>query len=321
MGSYDMKTNQITLRYGSIRPINSVYIDGINKDIYTISDFGDGSEKSLIMNLDYNGMYVNKTIEINYANPLNLYVDKNHNIYGIFKTTTSNKNFSQLRVFRYADAAELYTIGVPYLPTKMLSRDSTVYLFNPYEDYFLIGSLGSSEFSKIEKDPTDRDMQYTDIFIANREYINDYFYDENGRLRNRENYYINSDGELVNADNERINKYGQRIDEKGRAINKDGEYIDKYNNIIDIQGNILKYVPDSEGYYHNSNGQYVDSDGTLLVRNDIGDWVRPEVLIEEQGGIKITGHYDEFGNFIIDADILEKYPDAYDIWQKQKIAE
>ena len=37
-------------------------------------------------------------------------------------------------------------------------------------------------------------------------------------------------------------------------------------------------------------------------------------------GIQITGHYDEYGNFIIDKDVLEKYPDAYTIWQEQKNA-
>lgn len=321
MGSYNMETNQITLRYGSIRPIDSLYIDGINKNIYTISDFGENSNKSVILNIDYDGMYVNKTLEINYANPLNIYVDKNNNIYGLFKTTTSEKNFSQLRVFRYEDNAELYTIGVPYLPTKMLARDMTLYMFNPFEDYFLMGSLGSSEFTPVQKDESDRELKYTDIFIANRTYSNDYFYDESGRLLNRENYYINSDGDLVNINNEKINKYGQRIDEKGRAINKDGQFIDRYNNVIDEYGNILKYVLHTDGYYYNSKGQYVDSDGTVLVRNEIGDWIRPETLIEEQGGLKITGHYDEFGNFIIDAEILEQYPDAYSIWQAQKYAE
>lgn len=320
MGSYDMENNRITLHYGTIRPISATYIDGINKDIYTISDFGDGSEKSLILNVDYDDMIVNKAIEIQYANPLNIFVDKDKNIYALFKTTTSEKNFSQLRIFRYGDYAELYTIGVPYLPTKVLSKDSEIYLFNPYEDYFLIGAIGSSDFSEVKKSATDENRKYTDIFLANRPYINDYYYDDDGRLVNRENFFINSDGELVDENNDRINKYGQRIDEKGRAINKAGEFIDKYNNIIDEKGNVIKYIQNKDGNYYNSKGQLVDSDGTVLVRNEIGDYVRPEVLIEEQGGIQITGHYDEYGNFIIDKDVLEKYPDAYTIWQEQKNA-
>lgn len=318
MGQYDIENNQITLHYGSIRPVTSTYMDGINKNIYTISDFGDGSEKSLILNVDYEDMNVNKAIEIQYANPLHMYVDKNNNIYALFKTTISSKNFSQLRVFRYDDYAELYTIGIPYLPTKVLSKNLDVYLFNPYEDYFLIGSIGSSDFAEIEKDPTGQERKYTDIFIANKPYINDYYYDEDGRLVNRENYYINSDGELVDENNDRVNKYGQRVDEKGRAINKNGEFIDKYNNIIDAKGNIVKYVQNKDGNYYNSKGELVDSDGVVLVRNEIGDYVRPEILIEEQGGIKITGHYDEYGNFIIDEDVLEQYPDAYSIWQEQR---
>ena len=195
-----------------------------------------------------------------------------------------------------------------------------IYLFNPYEDYFLIGAIGSSDFSEVKKSATDENRKYTDIFLANRPYINDYYYDDDGRLVNRENFFINSDGELVDENNDRINKYGQRIDEKGRAINKAGEFIDKYNNIIDEKGNVIKYIQNKDGNYYNSKGQLVDSDGTVLVRNEIGDYVRPEVLIEEQGGIQITGHYDEYGNFIIDKDVLEKYPDAYTIWQEQKNA-
>lgn len=318
MGSYNLETNQITMHYGSIRPVESLYIDGINKDIYTISDFGDGSEKSLILNIDYDDMSVNKAIEIQYGNPMFMHVDKDHNIYGLFKTTTSNKNFSQLRVFKYDNYAELYTIGVPYLPTKVLARNLDVYLFNPYEDYLLIGSLGSSDFAEIPKDPTGQGIEYTNMFLANKPYINDYFYDENGRLVNRENFFINHDGELVDENNDRINRYGQRIDEKGRAINKNGDFIDRYNNIIDADGTVIEYTQHKDGNYYNSKGQLVDSDGTVLVKNEIGDYVRPEVLIEEQGGIKITGHYDEYGNFIIDEDILDQYPDAYTIWQSQK---
>lgn len=318
MGQYDIENNQITLHYGSIRPITSMYMDGINKNIYTISDFGKNSEKSLILNVDYKNMNINKAIEIQYANPLYMYVDKNNNIYALFKTTISSKNFSQLRVFRYDDYAELYTIGIPYLPTKVLSKNLDVYLFNPYEDYFLIGSIGSSDFAEIEKDPTSQDRKYTDIFIANKPYSNDYYYNEDGRLVNRQNYFINSDGELVDENNDRINKYGQRVDEKGRAINKDGEFIDKYNNIINANGKIIKYIPDKNGEYHNTRGELVDSDGVVLVRNEIGDYVRPEILVEEQGGIHITGHYDEFGNFIIDESVLEEYPDAYSIWQSQR---
>lgn len=318
MGQYDMINNQITLHYGAIRTIGSKYIDGVNKNIYTINDFGEESDKTLLLNIDYEKMLVNKAIEINYSNPLALHVDKDKNIYVIFKNTYSNKNFSQLRVFKYGDYSEQYTIGVPYLPTTILSQDDTVYLFNPYEDHFLIGSIGSSDFTTVEKSPLNKNLKYTNIFLANKSYVNDYYYDEEGRLVNRENTLINQDGDLINENNDKINVYGQRIDEKGRAINKDGQFIDKYNNILDEKGNIVKYIADDEGYYHNEKGQYVSEMGIVLVRNEIGDWVLPEKLIEEQGGLKITGHYDEHGNFIIDKEILEKYPDAYEIWQNQK---
>ena len=119
-----------------------------------------------------------------------MYVDKNKNIYALFKSTTSKKNFSQLRVFRYGDYAEQYTIGIPYLPTKVLSKNSDIYLFNPYEDYILIGALGASEFSEVKKDPTNQNIKYTDIFLANKVYENDYYYDNDGNLVNKNNYFI-----------------------------------------------------------------------------------------------------------------------------------
>ena len=62
-----------------------------------------------------------------------------------------------------------------------------------------------------------------------------------------------------------------------------------------------------------------DIDGTVLVRNSEGDWVRPENSDEAE--VVITGHYDEYGNFIIDKDILDAYPDAYERWQSSQVEE
>ena len=40
------------------------------------------------------------------------------------------------------------------MPTEVKSHNSFVYLFNPYEEYFLIGSAGSSSLSKYRKHMT-----------------------------------------------------------------------------------------------------------------------------------------------------------------------
>lgn len=311
MGQYDINKNEVTLHYGTISPKESQYIDGINKTIYLLSDFGSKSKKSVISSIDYDKMDVKKSIEIQYANPLCIYVEKPDYIYALYKTTNSEKNFSQLRVFKYSDYSEVYTISISYLPTKILANDDSVYLFNPYEDYFMIGAVGSNQFTKIKKVNKE-----TDIFLINKKYQNDYRYDKDGNLMNAENKLIDKDGNLINKTGDKINNYGQRINENKQAINKDGDLIDRYNNVIDKSGNILKYVKNSNGHYYNSKGQFVDSKGNLLVQDEKGNWVEPN----KAGDIKITGHYDEKGNFIIDQSVLDKYPNAYDLLEKNKTA-
>lgn len=318
MGIYNTLTNKISVHYGTINPIKTQYIDGINKRIFLMSDFGEGSEKSVLMSLKYDDLTVDTSTQIDYSNPITINVEKNNYILAIFKVTNSSKTFSQLRVLNYSDKSELYVIGVDYLPTKVLTRGESLYLFNPYEPNFLIGTINSSDFSKVNKTVENSTEFYSDIFLVNVEYKNDYFYDENGRFVNRHDHLINADGELIDNRNDLVNKIGQRIDALGRAIDKDGNLIDKYGNIIDIDGNIVQYVKTADGYYYNADGKKCDADGTVLVRNEIGDWVRPEIALEEQGGITITGHYDEHGNFIIDQDILDEYPDAYELWQEQQ---
>ena len=116
------------------------------------------------------------------------------------------------------------------------------------------------------------------------------------------------DGTLVNKDGERVNRYMQQVNIHGHAINDKGELIDRYNNVIDENGNIIKYVLGKDGFYRNSNGVYVNAVGTPLVQNEEGEWIDPDIEIDEP----ITGHYDENGNFIIDADYLERHPNAYE---------
>lgn len=314
MGTYDILTNKITVYYGAINPIDVQYLDGMKKRNYLLSDFGDGSGTTMIMSIEYDDMKVDKAIQIDYSNPMKLAVEKDKYIMAIYKVTNSEKTFAQLRVMDYETCNELYIMGVDYLPTKVLASGEIVYLFNPYEDYFLTGSVHSGSLTEISKD-NGRGNQYTDIFLVDLSYTNEYFYDGFGRYVNKDNHLINEDGELIDDNNDRVNILGQRIDALGRAINKEGDLIDRYNNVIDIDGNIIRYVINADGFYYNSNGEKVDSDGTVLIRDSEGNWIRPEESTENQ--IVITGHYDEHGNFIINKDILDAYPNAYELWQQQ----
>lgn len=314
MGTYNTINDKITVYYGAINPVSAQYMNGIDKQTYLLSDFGENSRKTMLLAIDYKDMKVNRAIQIDYNNPMAMNIEKNKYIMLSFKVTNSEKTFSQLRVFTYEDYNELYVIGVNYLPTKILADNDVVYLFNPYEDNFLAGSIQSGAFSPISKEMPDGNL-YTDIFLLNFDYSSDYYYDEYGRYVNKNNHLINEDGELVDENNDRVNILGQRIDALGRAIDKDGNLIDRYNNRVDLDGNIISYTRNTDGYFYNSEGQKCDIDGTVLVRNDDGDWVRPEEIDTE---IIITGHYDEYGNFIIDKDILEAYPDAYAMWQAQR---
>lgn len=318
MGIYNTTNNKITVYYGAINPIKASYIDGINKRNYLLSDFGDGSDVTTLMEIDYSDMKVDRVIQISYSNPMDITVNKDEYIMMLFKTAGSEKTFSQLRVLNYEDCSELYSIGLNYLPTKVLYKDEMAFLFNPYENYFLKGSIHSGTFTSMPKKTAHGDV-YSDIFIVDTKYRNDYLYDEYGRYIDRNGHLIDSDGLLIDENSDRVNILGQRIDGLGRAINKAGELIDRYNNLIDEDGNIIQYVQNADGYYYNGNGEKVDIDGTVLVRNDDGVWVRPEDTDDAE--IIITGHYDEYGNFIIDNSILEDYPDAYKMWQEQQAEE
>ena len=133
-------------------------------------------------------------------------------------------------------------------------------------------------------------------------------YDDNGRLVNEEGRLINRDNELIDEGLNRVNRYGQKINEYGKAINEDGELIDRYNNVINEKGNIIRYVMGSDGLYRNSFGRVVNEHGQELVQDEEGNWVLPKEPEREP----IRGYYDENGEFIIDPEYLEKYPDAYD---------
>ena len=84
-----------------------------------------------------------------------------------------------------------------------------------------------------------------------------------------------------------------------------GELVDKYNNIIDENGVIIKYTIQKDGYCRSATGKIVDETGKAMIQLEDGTYIVDEEVIPE-----LEWHYDENGEIVINADFLEKYPDA-----------
>ena len=112
-------------------------------------------------------------------------------------------------------------------------------------------------------------------------------------------------GNYINEYSQKINKYGQILDAYGRAVNSKGELVDKYNNIIDENGVIIQYTMQKDGYYRSATGKIVDETGKAMIQQEDGTYIKD---VEEIPPLE--WHYDENGQPVINADYLEKYPDA-----------
>lgn len=311
MGQYRIAKDQISLYYGPKDVVSSYYLDGKNKSVVAMSKLGEDSTKSVILEMEHKDMQITKSIEIEESELLGFDIVKNKQIYSIFKNPMEkSESFAKLKVLDYKTYDEVQSVPLKYIPTKVLSKNGYIYLFNPHEDYFLLGSLGSSSFSKYRKnfDIEEDTLAFDDIFVLDFVYEEEYSYDKQGRLVNDEGKLINRDNELIDENKKSVNKYGQIINEFGRAINEEGQFIDRFNNVIDREGNILEYIENEDGFYRNKFGDIVSEQGQILVQDDNGDWALPKA--EERPPIE--GYYDETGKFVISPAYLEKYPDAYD---------
>lgn len=313
MGEYILEKDQVGLYYGAKETVKSAYIDGRFKKVLTLNNFGGSfTQKSLLFELNYKNNRITRSIEIEEQNPLGLSVDKGQFIHMIFKSSESNEgSYAKLKTLKYKDYSDFANIPLKYMPTEVKSHNSFVYLFNPYEEHFLIGSAGSSSLSKYRK--TYDNINYTNLLLVDFNNQDDYIYDSDGRYVNEENNLINADNELINSNRNKINKYGQLLDQYGRAVNSNGELIDKYNNVINESGNIVKHTKGEDGLFRDSLGRVVNEKGEYLIQNEEGDWILP--IIEDE---PIKGYYDENGKFVIDAEYLKKYPDAYTKLQEQQ---
>ena len=316
MGQYRIDKDQISLYYGPKEVVSSNYLDGKNKSVVVMSKLGEESQKSVVLEMEAQDMQITKSIEVEESELLGFDISKDKRIYSIFKNALeSRESVAKLKVLDHTTYDEVQSVPLKYVPTKVLSSNSYVFLFNPHEEYFLLGTLGSSSFSKYRKnfDVGEDKLVFDDILVLDLTYKDEYLYDKDGRFINSEGKLINRNNELIDENKKTVNKYGQKVNEFGRAINEENQFIDRFNNIIDRDGNILEYIQNEDGLYRNKFGNIVSEQGQLLVQDEEGSWVLPKK--EERPPIE--GNYNEVGEFIISPSYLEKYPDAYDFLNQQ----
>lgn len=305
MGQYNMENNQIGLYYGPQYTFDAGVQDGLDGSIYTISNFGDSSRKGLMFELNQGNMDVKNIIEIENPNGMKIAVDRTGYICLLVKNN-GDKYFTTLKIHKQDTLKEVASIPLSYVPTQLEAHNGRAYLLNEKENYFIIVDLQTGYI--LEQEKIIGKTNFNGVIPVNSLKIDRYLYSANGHYMNADGIEMLRDGTLVNKNGERVNRYMQQVNIHGHAINEKGELIDRYNNVIDENGNIIRYVLGKDGFYRNSKGVYVNAVGTPLVQNEEGEWIDPDIEIDEP----ITGHYDENGNFIIDADYLERHPNAYE---------
>lgn len=304
IGAYNMEKDQIGLYYGPVETMDSGIQDGLNGSVYMLSGFGKDATKSVILDLNQGDMNVKNIIEIeDEPEPMLISVDKSGVIFVVTKKNDPTV-FAKLKVYNANTMQLTASVPLSYVPTQLVSHNGIAYMLNENEDYFL-----SYDGKIYEHNKVNNEINYSGILSVNNFRLDKYEYNEDGHYVNSDGIEMLADGTLINNKNERINRYFQKIDEYGRAINEDGQLIDRYNNIIDENGNIIEYTIGSDGFYKDSKGNYVNEDGVKLVQDEDGNWIDPTIIEDED---PIPGHYDENGEFIVDAEYLETHPDAYE---------
>lgn len=309
MGHYDMSKNQIGLYYGPVKTFSSDVRDGLKGSVFSVGNFGEDSTKSILMEVSQGNMNVKNIIElVDNPDTLLMSVDKSGYVYVVTKVD-GDKYYSKVHVFDITTLKEIAIVPLSYVPTKLVSHNGKYYISNDKEETYYVGSAHGGDPIQLKKVVDGVNYEY--ILPVNNLRIDKYLYNSDGKYVDENGIEMLADGTLVNAEKQRINKYMQKLDDYGRAVNDEGDLIDKYNNIIDENGQILKYVMAPDGFFYNSQGKYVNEKGTLLVLNEENVWIDPDAQPVEP----IRGHYDEKGEFIIDKDYLDKYPDAYERWE------
>lgn len=302
-GEYDLNTDILTACYGTDSSSSSVYRPGRYSSVFALNQLGNNSEKSLLMQIDPDDLSVGKVIEFNEEIPIDMYIDSSSNVLYIAYKLENQETYGKVKIYDLSNWKEINNIAFDFVPTKVRGHNGYYYIMNEYEDFMVLGTNSSKDYSVLNK--YIKEQNAVDILLCDT-YKKDFFlYDANGRYINENANLLDYRGNLINSENHKINKYGQRLDDYGRAVNANGELVDKYNNIVDENGIIIQYTQQKDGYYRSANGTVVDSTGKAMIRQDDGSYIIDEEIIPE-----LEWHYDENGTVIINPDYLEKYPDA-----------
>lgn len=308
-GSYNMKKNVLVANYGLNSTVGSFYIPGRYSEIISINQMGEHSNKTILLKTDPDDLSVGKALEYEGSQPLCTYIDKINNLLFIGYKEDNLSTFGKMKIINLSTNKEIQSLALDFVPTQIKGHNGYYYIMNEYEDYFVVGAIGNKNYSTYKKYLGKENA--TDILLCNNLKKDYFLYDANGRYINEEGHLLDYRGNLINENSQKVNRYGQILDDFGRAINSNGELIDKYGNVIDENGVIITYKKQSDGYYRNSFGTIVDETGKPMKRKEDGTYVKDEEEIPD-----IKWHYDENGEVVIDADYLEKYPDA-ESWLKE----
>lgn len=302
-GKYDMVRNILEANYGTEDSKGLFYLPGRYSKIISVNQMGENSQKTFIFYNNVDTMENLKVLEIEGKEPTDAYVDSLNDILYIVYKEDSLSTYGKLKVINLETAKEIQTITFDFVPTHVRAMNGKYFVFNEYEDFYIYGFIGESEYEETSK--YINEYNANDLLICKTLRKDDFKYDANGRYITEEGKLLDYRGNLINEYSQKVNRYGQLLDDYGRAINNNGELIDKYGNIIDENGVIIKYTIQKDGYCRSSSGKIVDETGKAMIEQEDGTYVVDKEEIPE-----LEWHYDENGEVVINADYLEKYPDA-----------
>ncbi len=302
-GKYDMLKNILEATYGPTASYGMFYVPGRYSKVISISQLGGNAKKIFLYINNVDTMENKELIEIMEDMPIDSYYDVLNDMLYIICKEDSLSTYGKLKIIDLTTLKEVQTFTFDFVPTSVAAQNGKWFVFNEYEDFYATGFLGDKDFVKADKYINGSNTRQ--ILICRTLRKDHFTYDANGRYIAEDGKLLDYRGNYINEYSQKINKYGQLLDAYGRAINAKGELVDKYGNIIDENGIIIQYTIQKDGYYRSATGKIVDETGKAMIQNEDGSYSKD---IEEIPPLQ--WHYDENGEVVIDADYLEKYPDA-----------
>lgn len=303
LGKYDMVKNILEANYGTDNCTDMYYIPGRYARLISVNQMGTNSDKTFIFNNNIDTLENKKVIEIAGQTPMDTYLDSLNNVLYIVYKEDYLSTYGKLKVINLESYEEIHTETFDFVPTHVRGLNGKYYVFNIYEDFYVYGFIGDPDYTEVKKFVNENNAN--DLLMCKTLRKDYFYYDANNRYITDEGKLLDYRGNLINEYSQKINRYGQLLDDYGRAININGELVDKYNNIIDENGVIIKYTIQKDGYCRSATGKIVDETGKAMIQLEDGTYVVDEEVIPE-----LEWHYDENGEIVINADFLEKYPDA-----------